>query len=98
MDQSMTIGRLGPIDPIQNYNKADKVVRPAGQNGGDSISVSDEAKVRSEIMQAVEQVRSMPDIREDRVAEVRQKLEDPSYISSRVVEAVADELISVFDI
>lgn len=94
----MTIERLGPVDPIQKYNKSEKVSKPDAKNTGDSISVSDEAKVRSEIMQAVEQVRSMPDVRMDRVAEVRQKLEDPSYITDRVIDAVADELLSVFDI
>ncbi|TVR70266.1 MAG: flagellar biosynthesis anti-sigma factor FlgM [Spirochaetaceae bacterium] len=94
----MTIERLGPVDPIQKYNKSEKVARPDARNSGDSISVSDEAKIRSEIMQAVEQVRSLPDIREDRVAEIREKLRDPSYISDRVVEAVAEELISVFEI
>ncbi len=94
----MTIDRLGPVDPIQKFNKSEKVERPDAHKSGDSISVSDEAKVRSEIMQAVEQARNLPEIRQDRVAEVRQKLEDPSYISDRVVEAVAEELISVFDL
>jgi len=94
----MTIERLGPVDPIQNYNKAEKVNKPTAKSEGDSISVSEEARVRSEIMQAVEQARSIPDIRQDRVAEVRQKLEDPSYIDQRVVEMVADEIMSAFDI
>lgn len=94
----MTIERLGPVDPIQNYNKAEKASKAGNAKTGDAISVSNEAKVRSELLQAVEQVQSMPDIRQDRVDEVRRKLEDPSYISDRVIESVADQLLSVFDI
>lgn len=94
----MTIERLGPVDPIQNYNKTGKVNKPTAKSEGDSISVSEEARVRSEVMQAVDQARLLPDIRQDRVDEARRKLEDPSYIDQRVVEMVADEIISAFDI
>lgn len=92
----MTIERLGPVDPIQQYNKSDKVKKPQKSQSNDSISVSSEAKLRSEMMQAVEQVRSMPDIRQDRVEEVRAKLQDPSYIDDRVVDTVADEIMTAF--
>ncbi len=94
----MTIERLGPVDPVQKFNKPDKVAKPASRQSGDSISVSDEAKLRAEILQATEEVKKLPDIRRDRVEEVRRKLEDPSYIDSTVVNALADELMSVFDI
>lgn len=94
----MTIERLGPIDPIQRYHKTEKTSRSAGAQSGDAISLSDEARARSEFLQALEQVRDLPDIRQDRVEEVRRKLEDPSYISEKVVEAVADEILSVFDL
>ncbi|MFP4151496.1 MAG: flagellar biosynthesis anti-sigma factor FlgM [Alkalispirochaeta sp.] len=92
----MTIERLGPVDPIQQYNKSDKVNKPQKSHSSDSISVSEEAKLRSEMMQAVDQVRNMPDIRQDRVDEIRAKLEDPSYIDERVIGAVADEIMAVF--
>lgn len=92
----MTIDRMGPIDPVQKVNKADKVNRPNEVRSGDSISVSNEAKLRSEILQAAEQARSVPDIRQDRVAEVKQRLEDPAYIDERVVDIVADNVMSVF--
>ena len=94
----MTIERLGPVDPIQNYNKTGKVNKPAAQREGDSISVSDEARIRSEILQVVDEAKAIPDIRHDRVAEIKQKLEDPSYIDERVVSMVADEIMSAFDI
>ncbi|SIQ73593.1 anti-sigma-28 factor, FlgM family [Alkalispirochaeta americana] len=94
----MTIERLGPIDPIHRYHKAEKAAKSAGAKTGDAISLSDEARARSEVLQALEEVRGLPDIRQDRVEEVRRKLEDPSYISDKVVEAVAEEILSVFDL
>ncbi|MFA7566809.1 MAG: flagellar biosynthesis anti-sigma factor FlgM [Alkalispirochaeta sp.] len=92
----MTIERLGPVDPIQQYNKSDKINKPQKSQSADSISVSDEAKLRSELMQAIEQVREMPEIRQDRVDEVRAKLQDPSYIDDRLLDEVADEILSSF--
>ena len=94
----MTIERLGPVDPLQQYNKSDKVKKPQKSQSTDSISVSNEAKLRSEMMQAVEQVRNMPDIRQDRVEEVKAKLQDPSYINEQVLDRVADEIMSSFGI
>ena len=94
----MTIERLGPVDPIQNYNKTGKVNKPTAKQDGDSISVSDEARIRSEILLAVDEAKNIPDVRHDRIAEVKQKLEDPSYIDERVVSMVADEIMSAFDI
>ena len=94
----MTIERMGPIDPVQKFNRTEKVNKPSVERSGDSISVSEEAKLRSEIMQAVEQVRDMPDIRQDRVDEVKARLQDPSYIDERVLDIVADEIMSVFDV
>jgi negative regulator of flagellin synthesis FlgM len=94
----MTIEGIGPVDPIQRFNKTEKINKPNASQAGDSISVSNEAKLRSEIMQAVEDIRNVPDIRQDRVDEVKARLEDPSYIDERIVDAVADEIMSVFDI
>jgi negative regulator of flagellin synthesis FlgM len=94
----MTIEGIGPVDPIQRFNKTDKVNKPNAPGAGDSISVSNEAKLRAEIMHVVDEVRNLPDIRQERVDEVKARLEDPSYIDNRVVESVADELMSVFGI
>lgn len=94
----MTIEGIGPVDPIQRFNKTDKVNKPNAPGAGDSISVSNEAKLRAEIMQVVEEVRNLPDIRQDRVDEVKARLQDPAYIDSRVIDSVADEIMSVFDI
>jgi len=94
----MTIERVGPLDPIQNLKKSGKSRRPDNKNVADSISLSPEAKSKSEIYNAIEIARSTPDIRLDRVEEVKRKLQDPNYITEKVVDELADRLMELFDI
>jgi negative regulator of flagellin synthesis FlgM len=92
----MTIDRLGPLDPVSKYNKTAKTSRPAYVPGKDSIDVSEEAKARAELLQATELVRASADIREDRVAEAKKRLEDPNYVNDRVKGLIADRILDVF--
>lgn len=92
----MTIERLGPIDPVQKFNKTEKPAKPNSVASGDSIALSDEAKLRAEIAQAVTEAQNLPDIRQDRIDAVREQLQNPTYIDDRVVDIVADEIMSVF--
>lgn len=94
----MAIEGIGPVDPIQRFNKSERINKPDTARAGDSISVSEEARLRSEIMQAVEEARQIPEIRQDRVEEIKAKLQDPSYIDEQVIESVADQIMSSFGI
>lgn len=94
----MSIERLGPIDPVQRFNQTTKSTKPQARQGSDSVSFSDEAKLRAELYQMNSQVRSASDVRADRVAEVKKKLEDPSYINDAVVKSVAERIMDVFGI
>ncbi|HAK45678.1 MAG TPA: flagellar biosynthesis protein FlgM [Spirochaeta sp.] len=91
----MTIDRLGPIDPLSKLNKTEKTDKTVKSDAKDTISVSDEAKNLAEIYRATEIVKAAPDIRMDRVEEVKQKLQDPDYIDSKIGE-VADRIMDVF--
>lgn len=94
----MTIDRLGPVDPISKFNKTEKTSRPEKNQKSDSISVSEEAKNLGELYKASENVKQSPDIRYDRVAEVKEKLKDPSYLSEKIVEATAEKIMDAFGI
>ncbi|HUX50422.1 MAG TPA: flagellar biosynthesis anti-sigma factor FlgM [Spirochaetia bacterium] len=94
----MTIDRLGPIDPLSKYNKPEKNQPLNPGQGKDSIAFSDEARIKAELYRATEQVRTAPDVRQERVAEMKKKLEDPNYINDRVVSGVADRIMELFDI
>lgn len=92
----MTIDRIGPVDPVSKLNKTENTSKVVKKDKTDSITFSDEARNMSEIYKATENVKKAPDVRMDRVEEVRKKLEDPSYIDSKVVEKVAEEVMDLF--
>ncbi|MFP4329540.1 MAG: flagellar biosynthesis anti-sigma factor FlgM [Spirochaetaceae bacterium] len=94
----MTIERLGPTDPVQKPNRVEKNARPEQRQQSDSIQFSDEAKLRAELLQATETVKAAEDVRMDRVAEVKKKLEDPSYINDEVLGRVADRIMDMFEL
>lgn len=92
----MTIERLGPVDPVSKLNKTENSSKIVKKEKADSINFSDEARNMGEIYKATENVKKAPDVRMDRVEEVKRKLEDPSYINDKVVESVADKVMDVF--
>lgn len=94
----MMIDRLGGIDPLKNVQSTQKPGRVNGTAKTDSISVSPEAKELAEVYSAMDTAKSSPDVRADRVAEVMQKIKDPSYVNKTVVDIVADRLMDVYGI
>lgn len=94
----MTIDRLGPVDPVAKYNKTGKPTKVAKQAPTDTVAVSEEARRSAALQQTADIVHSTPDVRMDRVEEVKAKLQNPDYINDAVLEAVADSLMDVFGI
>ena len=94
----MTIDKLGPINPVSKYNKTQKVEKPSNRDNADSISFSEEAKTKGEVYKVTEEVKLTPEIRQDRIDEVKKKLQDPGYIDEKVVEAVADKVMDLFQL
>jgi negative regulator of flagellin synthesis FlgM len=92
----MSIERLGPLDPISTYNKNQKANKVESKPARDSISVSNEAKVKAEMLRLADEVKNTPEIREDRIAEIKAKLNDPSYIDNDVLDDVAEKLMQAF--
>ncbi len=94
----MTIDRVGPLDNISKIRKSNKLPKTGKTNKKDSISFSREAREKAEIFNALEITKKSPDVRLDRIAEVKKKLEDPSYINDKVVELVAEKIMESFNI
>ncbi|GHV72021.1 hypothetical protein AGMMS49928_26960 [Spirochaetia bacterium] len=94
----MTIDRVNYIDPIQPGKKSGRVsqVNPAAKT--DSISFSSEAVEKSALYHAIELVSAAPDVRADRVAELKAKINDPSYLNDRIIGATADKIMEAFGI
>jgi negative regulator of flagellin synthesis FlgM len=92
----MTVGRIGHIDPIQSGKKPGRVEPLRESDKIDSINLSSEALEKAEIYQVVELIKSAPEIGEDRIAELREKINDPSYINETLINATADKIIDAF--
>lgn len=94
----MTIDRIGPLDPVSKPNQTKQTEKTGKKTDKDSISFSSEARNMGEVYRAAEVAKNSPDIRMDRVEEVKQKLQDPDYINKKVVESVADSIMDLFGI
>ena len=89
----MTIDRIGYIDQIQPGKKPGRTGPVNETLKTDSINISSEAQAKAELFRVRELAANAPDIRADRIAEIKEKINDPSYINDRVVSAAADNII-----
>jgi negative regulator of flagellin synthesis FlgM len=94
----MTVERIGPLDPTSNLKKAEKTSKPKAKSDVDSINVSQEARSKSEVLKAMEAAKTAADVRVDRVAEMKRKLQDPTYPSQEVIEKTAEGILKSFGI
>ena len=91
--KNMTIDRLNGIDPVKPVHPIQRAQRTEAVGKTDAVSFSNEARVLSDANIALEAVRNAPDIREDKVDEVKKKFADPSYINNALLELVADKIL-----
>jgi negative regulator of flagellin synthesis FlgM len=89
----MTIDRLGPVDPLQNAKKSSRPEHPSKPDSSDSVSLSSEAVEKGESYKAYEIARAAPDVRADKIAELKGKIDDPAYIDDAVLSLTADRII-----
>ncbi|MDR1108987.1 MAG: flagellar biosynthesis anti-sigma factor FlgM [Spirochaetaceae bacterium] len=89
----MTIDKIGFIDPIQPGKKPGRVSQVRETPKSDSISISSEAVKKAELYRAIELAAAAPDVRAEKVAELKAKINDPSYLNDQVISATADKLI-----
>ena len=88
----MMIDRLNPLESIQS-TKPSAAVRVDRNSKNDSVSLSPEAMERAELFSAIELAKSAPDIRADRVAELKAKIDDPAYLTEAILSATADRIL-----
>lgn len=91
----MTIDRMGSLDPLKSLGKA-APVKPVRTDRSDSIELSAEAKSQAELLSAREIARSAPEVRMDRVNEMKVKLQDPNYLNSAILESTAEGILKSF--
>jgi negative regulator of flagellin synthesis FlgM len=92
----MTVNRIGHVDPIPTGKKPGRSEQLGGNDKADTINLSSDAMKKAELYQVVELIKSAPEVDETRIAELRQKINDPSYLNEKVIKATADNILNAW--
>jgi negative regulator of flagellin synthesis FlgM len=92
----MTVDRINPLEPIQPGKKTGQSGRLERGKENDSISISSEAVEGAELLKALELASASEDVRAAKVAELKAKINDPSYINDTIIKATADRIMDAF--
>jgi negative regulator of flagellin synthesis FlgM len=92
---NMTVNRIGHVEPIPSGKKPGRSEQAGGNDRTDVISVSAEASKQAERYQVLELIKSVPELDDARIAELRQKIDDPSYING-VIDATAKNILNAW--
>lgn len=89
------IDKIDSLQSAANYNQADKIRRDYNEpSQSDSVTISSQAKDIADIVRITKMVNeSAPDVRQDRVNEVKERMKNPNYLAERIDE-VADRILS----
>ena len=90
------IGGVNPLSNVQNTRRTNGTEKSSF--GSDSISVSDGARALAEKYYMQQIAAETPDVRADRVAEIKAKIKDPSYLNNAVIASAADRIMESFGI
>lgn len=92
----MSVNKINSVNGVNEYAKMNSASQTRKTDIKDSVSISNEALSRLENKRIIEMVKSAPDVRADRIAEVKAKLAaNPNYFDdAAVVSETADKLIN----
>ena len=92
----MMVDRIGQVNHVQLENRIGRTDQVRGGDRSDSISLSSEARERAEVYQVAELIKSAEVLGEARIAELRAKINDPSYLNEWTINATADRIMDAF--
>ncbi|MDR1836776.1 MAG: flagellar biosynthesis anti-sigma factor FlgM [Treponema sp.] len=92
----MTVNRIGHVEPIPPGKKPGRSENVGGNERTDTINLSAEAMEQAERYQVMELIKSAPELDDARIAELRQKIDDPAYLNERVINATAENILSAW--
>lgn len=89
----MDVNKIHGVEKVVGPSKAKPVERPSEAAPADEVTLSAEARERAEFRRVVDIVREAPEVRPERVEEVRALLRSGHYDSPEVIEKVAERLL-----
>jgi len=92
----MTVDRIGHLEPIPSGKRPGRNEQVGGDKKADSIDLSAEAVEQAERYQVLELIKSAPDLDDARIAELRQKIDDPAYINEKVINTTAENILNAW--
>jgi len=92
----MTVNRIGHVEPIPPGKRPGRNEQVGGNDKVDTISISEEAMEKAEKYQVIELIQSAPDMDDARIAELRQKIDDPAYLNDKVINATAEKILNAW--
>lgn len=95
----MMIDKLGGVSPLNNIQNTKRTQNTANvKSSPDSISVSDEAKKMAEAYYLDEVAAETPNVRSELIAQIKEKIKDPSYLSAEVINSTAERIMTSYGI
>ncbi|HPO50829.1 MAG TPA: flagellar biosynthesis anti-sigma factor FlgM [Spirochaetota bacterium] len=94
----MSIDKIGSVPGYNGYSKTNKLNSNKSIGATDSVDISSEALSAAENKKIFEIVMSAPDVRRDKIEEIREKLKNPNYINETVLKKTSDKIADVFGI
>ncbi len=90
----MVIDKIGNINNITDTKKSKPLSGKKDAAKSDSIQISNEGKLAAEIAKNSQIVKDSPDIRVDRVKEIKEKIQNGTYDfnDNQMLERVADKI------
>lgn len=92
----MYIQGPGNVHASQSVRAPHKSNGPVAAGSTSSVSGADELDISSEA-DMVSRVRDLPDIREDKVARIRQQIQNGTYDTDAKLEAALGKFLDEFD-
>jgi len=92
----MTIERISHIEPIQPGKKTGRAESARAVDRSDSIDIAPESLAKAEKYQVLELIKAAEETSEARIVELREKINDPSYINEKVINATADKIMDAW--
>jgi negative regulator of flagellin synthesis FlgM len=90
------VNGINPLDNVLNLRKTETAA--SVKSSSDTVSLSPEAEKMAEMYYLDKIAQETPDVRADRIAEVKEKIKDPNYLSDSVIKSAADNFLSALGI
>lgn len=86
------VNSINPLNNVQNTRKTESAAKVSYDS--DSISVSKEAVEMAEAYYLDKVAAETPDVRADKIAEIKAKIKDPSYLSDAIIQSTAEKFMT----